>query len=186
MSGIKAMSLPRLQVVQGGAALLVTLLLAWWLAEPGSQARSWDELALMELPQITPRPEKAAIDAALETLYRRQLWSAQQHPSAAEGEQTELAEAETKPPEGLDRFRLLGVIQVSGQGAEALLLDSAADAEGLPFTLLAREQERLRGTQVRLAQINKTRVRLELAGEQRWLWLFPLPEDDPNSNTTNE
>jgi len=174
----------RAQVMVG--ALGLATLIAWWLASPGSVSGKLDDRHQSLLPEFPPMRTQDQLLAALDTLYQRQAWSAVRPSGQTEnddhGQQPGDAGKAVPKPEGLDRFRLLGVIQVRGEPAEALLLDVASKQGPAQSNFLALEGERLQETQVRIQRIEPARILLRLAGQERWLPLFPEPDD----NTTNE
>lgn len=123
------------------------------------------------------------------------MWSsrnpAELSEAAIEGEDGGETGAKPPAPEGLDRFRLVGVIRVGGQ-PEALLQDQGITAEthtDLPQVLRASPGDRLNDTAVTLARIEAQRAQLILGEESRWISLYRDYRsfaDEPGSQPSNE
>lgn len=159
-------------------AFAVAALLGWWIAPPAPVSQLGDEPGLGNLAGLPGADENAELANHLETIYQRGVWSSRNpvelSEQAEEGSDTE-AEAAPAPPEGLDRFRLVGVIRVGNQ-AEALLLDeglSEEEAGELPRVVRAAPGDQLNNTGVTLARIESRRARLALGEEARWIDLYP-------------
>ncbi|MEQ5833670.1 hypothetical protein [Marinobacter sp. NFXS9] len=106
---------------------------------------------------------------SLETLYQRSAWSAVTPAEKAGGDDEPEKQS---APEGLDRFRLLGILQVSGGKPEALIRDlNAADDQSPVFRAMPGDE--LQGTGVILASIDQQQISLEQGGDARTLFLFP-------------
>lgn len=159
-------------------ALLVSALLGWWIAPPAPVSQLSDEPGLGSLGGTTAGDQNTDLASHLETIYQRGVWSSQNpvelSEQATEGSET-AADAEPPAPEGLDRFRLVGVIRV-GEKAEALLLDegiSEDEASELPRVVRASPGQQLNNSGVTLAQIESGRARLTLGEDARWVDLYP-------------
>jgi len=159
--------------------LAVAILSGWWLAPPPPPTGLAGETDHILLPDRVSGFLPAATAPALQALYRREAWSAVAPPAAGQGDrQAKAAERQAAPPpEGLDRFTLVGIIRVQGRPAEALLLDARRDtAQGRPREFRTREGQTLRDSGVLLERIEGTRVKLTHEGDSRWLELFQRGE----------
>lgn len=153
-------------------------LLGWWIAPPAQVSQLGDEPGSGNLAGLPGAEERAELASHLETIYQRGVWSSQNplelSTQTAEGNDAD-TEAAPTPPEGLDRFRLVGVIRVGNQ-AEALLLDEGlADQEAgkLPRVVRAAPGDSLNNSAVILDRIENRRARLALGEDARWIDLYP-------------
>lgn len=150
-------------------ALMLAVFLGWLLAEPESATGRFNGSEAFSLPNTNPASDVGSLEHSLETLYQRSAWSA----VSPEDVESIDVEAEQAPlPEGLDRFRLLGILRVSGLEAEVLLKDLNAD-EDEQTVFRAMEGDDLQNSGVVLAEIGQQKIYLEQAGEMRELFLFP-------------
>jgi len=164
------------------ASLLLAVVLGWLLAEPQPVGTDFSEDAAIALPMVTAPVSTELMNSNLNLLYSRSAWSA----ALPEGELTEAelaaqraAEA-TALPEGLERFRLLGLVRVAGRPPEALLQNlNPRDDE--PQVLRAVAGEELLGSGIYLDRIEPQTIFLiqpEADGRQKQLRLFaPVPHD---------
>ena len=160
-------------MIRSAALILLALLLAglvgWKMAEPEPLIGSFSGSEALSLPADNLVNEGRDVKQSLETLYDRSAWSAV--PPESKGADQAVAE-EPAAPEGLDRFRLLGILRVAGVEPEVLLKDLNA-GEGRQPVFRAREGESLQESAVVLAQVGQQKIFLEQAGEIRELFLFP-------------
>lgn len=151
--------------------------LGWLLAEPDPTPAGFADDDNIALPITRPQATAQEVAAHLDTLYRRAAWSAQlpeRELSEEELAAQRAAEAGALP-EGLDRFRLLGIIRVAGAPPEALLhnLNPKPD-ERRVFRASAGDD--LLGSGIILERIESQTVFLlqpEADGAHRQLPLFP-------------
>ena len=169
--------------------------LGWWVAPPASVSQMGGELGLGDLGTVAAGEASADIASQLETIYTRKVWSSRNPTelteAATEGEGGGETAAKSPALEGLDRFRLLGVIRVGGQ-PEALLQDQGITAgtdTDLPQVLRASPGDRLNDTAVTLARIEDRRAQLILGEQSRWISLYRDYKsfaDEPGSQPSNE
>ena len=150
-------------------AIVFACLLGWFLAETEPVTGRFTGSEALPLQAEKPRNREAAINRSLETLYQRAAWSAV---PPEDDEVGNSAEEEVALPEGLDRFRLLGILRVAGTQAEVLLKDLNAGDEQLAV-FRAAQGDNLQDSGVVLARIGRQKISLEQAGEARELFLFP-------------
>ncbi|WP_144822303.1 hypothetical protein [Marinobacter piscensis] len=156
-------------VIYGVLALTLAGLLGWNLAETEPPRMGFDGSELPTLPATDNPGSGHNLEQDLAALYERQAWSARA-PQSEESGHTE--PSETEGPEGLDRFRLLGILRVTGSVPEALLRDQNAK-DNTPAVFRAQEGELLKDSEVTLAAIGQQQISLEQAGESKTLFLFP-------------
>ncbi len=150
-------------------ALVLAGFLGWFLAETEPVTGRFAGSEALPLPAENPGNEEIAINRGLETLYQRAAWSAV---PPEDDEAVNSAEEEIALPEGLDRFRLLGILRVAGTQVEVLLKDLSAGDER-PAVFRAAQGDNLQDSGVVLARIGQQKISLEQAGEARELFLFP-------------
>lgn len=162
----------------------LAVLLAWFLAMPNIATETSNPGDGLTLPATPDRLTANEAQTLLQRIYERELWSAAapETPDATDPEGS--AKTDTPPPpEGLDRFTLVGIFRVEGRLPEALLIDGKALTMDEVATFTAREGETLRDTDVLLDRIDPTRVRLSIPDADRWLYLF-RPADSFRSQRT--
>lgn len=155
-------------------AVALASALGWQLAETAPAGSGFSATETLSLPEETTVASQGDIDQSLALLYRRSAWSAVTPESESQAEE---APEEVAAPEGLDRFRLLGILRVKGVEPEALLRDLNA-GDDRPAVFRAREGDKLQDTGVILAAIGPQRISLEQSGEARELFLFPQSPTD--------
>lgn len=164
-------------------ALALAVLLGWWIAPPALVTSGNDASGPSNLLEAIASPNNTKLADHLQTLYQREVWSSRKPDGTAEqSAQDGTANAEDAPPlpEGLDRFRLLGVIRVGSQ-VDALLIDdglaqdapTSGSAGALSRVFRATPGEQLNNSGVTLDQIDTRRARLVLGDETRWIALYP-------------
>ena len=169
--------------------------LGWWIAPPASVSQMGGEPGLGDLGAVAVGEDSADIASQLATIYTRNVWSSRNPTelteAATEGEDGGETEAKSPALEGLDRFRLVGVIRVGGQ-PEALLQDqgiTAATDTDLLQVLRASPGDRLNDSAVTLAHIEDRRAQLILGEESRWISLYRDYRsfaEGPGSQPSNE
>ncbi|PAV25016.1 hypothetical protein CF392_13180 [Tamilnaduibacter salinus] len=150
-------------------ALVLAGFLGWFLAETEPVTGGFTGSEALPLPAEKPGNKEVPIDRSLKTLYQRAAWSAV---APEEDEAGSDEDEEVALPEGLDRFRLLGILRVAGRQAEVLLKDLNAGDEK-PAVFRAAQGDNLQDSGVVLARIGQQKISLEQAGEVRELFLFP-------------
>lgn len=150
-------------------ALVIAVGLGWVLAytKPVHMPlNSSDVLALPQGPIISGQEDS---EQGLKILYERSAWSARKLDSDTADDSHAAA---VPAPEGLQRFRLLGVLKVSGAAPEALLQDlNLGDGESAVFSAL--ENDNLRESGVTLTKIDNQKIYLKQGEETQTLFLFP-------------
>ena len=166
----------QMQYLVGGGSL-VAILIGWLIATPGYQGTDFSSESDLEFTESADAVEKSTLDAALEEIIARQMFSA---PQRAEPEpevkpapkpQSKPQPTRPPPPSGLDRFQLVALIRVAGSPPEAILIDRGNDGAEM---LTATVGKKLGDSDVTLARIDGNRVLIEIdETKQRWLDLFP-------------
>lgn len=149
-------------------ALAIAVAVGWALASTEPAHIPLDNTAALALAQRPISEGLKNSEQSLATLYDRSAWSAVK-PVADKSEDSQIKEPLVF--EGLDRFRLLGLLKESGV-AEVLLKDmKTSDGEQTVFR--AVENDNLRDSGVILKEIGNQKIYLEQGKETQELFLFP-------------